>query len=406
MLILLEKSLARLARGWRHSWLALTLAGLFLALLSGCGAQTRGGALQPPAVGIPGAETPAQEPDADAADPLNSRFDLERPTPDPYLSPLQTTGHGARISLAVVETWISVIGADVSEALIESIAASSYQLVVIDFIPSLKGSENYPIAGAVQRMQDGGRLVFAYLDVGEVEDYRTYWQPQWRIGDPAWILGEDPDGWAGNYPAAYWEAGFQALWPRILEQVAAAGFDGVYLDWVGGHADEQVQQAAKLAGLDPVAAMADWVAQLAWLLRSQDPSLLIIAQNPGELITQLGFGELVDAIAQEHLWFDGGQGNHPPGDCPLPASEEDVGTPAYLAALPPACLLSYLREPHGSLHSCSRQIIDQLAAAGLPIFTIDYALDPRNVTWIMRESRSYGFIPFVGGRQLDRYVGQ
>ena len=38
------------------------------------------------------------------------------------------------------------------------------------------------------------------------------------------------------------------------------------------------------------------------------------------------------------------------------------------------------------------------------IFSVDYALEPENVSWVYETSRGLGFVPFVGNRALDRYV--
>jgi len=41
---------------------------------------------------------------------------------------------------------------------------------------------------------------------------------------------------------------------------------------------------------------------------------------------------------------------------------------------------------------------------GLPIFTVDYALEEENIAWVYETSRSLGYIPFVSNRALDQYV--
>ena len=38
------------------------------------------------------------------------------------------------------------------------------------------------------------------------------------------------------------------------------------------------------------------------------------------------------------------------------------------------------------------------------IFSVDYALEPENVSWVYETSRGLGFVSFVGNRALDRYV--
>jgi len=82
--------------------------------------------------------------------------------------------------------------------------------------------------------QNGGkRMVIAYMSIGEAEDYRYYWQPEWDSNPPSWLKGENPH-WEGNYKVEYWDP----LWQQIifgtdssyLDKILDAGFDGVYLD--------------------------------------------------------------------------------------------------------------------------------------------------------------------------------
>ena len=41
---------------------------------------------------------------------------------------------------------------------------------------------------------------------------------------------------------------------------------------------------------------------------------------------------------------------------------------------------------------------------GVPVFTVDYALEPANVAWVYETSGGLGFVPFASNRALDRYV--
>jgi cysteinyl-tRNA synthetase len=71
------------------------------------------------------------------------------------------------------------------------------------------------------------------LSIGEAEDYRYYWQTDWRTGNPSWIAEENPD-WEGNYKVKYWEPEWQDIIygnnNSYLIRILGAGFDGVYLD--------------------------------------------------------------------------------------------------------------------------------------------------------------------------------
>ena len=49
-------------------------------------------------------------------------------------------------------------------------------MVVLDYIPSVVGDEDYPMAEVIARLHETNKLVIAYIDIGEAEDYRAYWQ--------------------------------------------------------------------------------------------------------------------------------------------------------------------------------------------------------------------------------------
>lgn len=332
-------------------------------------------------------------------------------------APVQTDGNdmhqaARREHLQDIRHWLYLIDVNLEPAVVEQIASSDHQMVVLDHIPSEANNEDYPMGAVIARMHSAAtpKLVLAYIDIGEAESYRTYWQPGWRIGDPAWILGDDPDGWAENYPVAYWYDAWQTIWLDVggqLDDILDAGFDGVYLDWVEAYDDERVQAMAEAEGLDAREEMVWWVTDIAEHLRSQKPEALVIAQNAAELAESDAYVAVIDAIAQEQVWFDGGADNQPPGDCPLPRTEDEVETRAYRRSLSPACRRQHDRYPESTLHVSSDYYLAQLRAArakGLPIFTVDYALDPDNVAWVYATSRAYGFTPFVSSRALDRFV--
>lgn len=331
------------------------------------------------------------------------------PSQDPPLTNRPADGVS---SLAEVETWLYLIDVNLDQATVDQISASSYQMVVIDFIPSEANNTDFPITEIVEDWQNATqpKLVIAYIDIGEAEDYRSYWQSDWRIGNPEWILGADPDGWEGNFPVAYWHDDWHDIWlgsGGMIEAIVEAGFDGIYLDWVEAYSDENVVAAAGQDAVDPVEEMIWWVDDLAQAARNQNPEFLVISQNAAELAEFDDYIEIIDAIAQEQVWFDGGADNQPPGDCPLPRTEQDVDTMAYRDSLSVACRRQFDEFPDSTLHVSSEWYLDYLSLAqskGLPIFTVDYALEPQNIEWVYRTSRSLGFIPFVSNRALDQYV--
>lgn len=312
-----------------------------------------------------------------------------------------------------VERWLYLIDVNLEPDTVDEIVESDHDLVVLDFIPSEQQNTDYPIGDVVDRLQqaDHQKLVLAYIDIGQAEDYRVYWEEDWRIGDPDWIVANDPDGWEGNFPVAYWREEWQAIWlgeDGLVGQIVDAGFDGVYLDWVEAYSDENVATAARRDSIDPADEMTAWVAALAETGRNIDSEFLVVAQNAAELAAaDADYRAVIDAVAQEQVWFDGAANNDPPGDCPLPSTDELIDTETYEATLNEECLQQYLDFPDSTLHVSSEGYLislDAVRAAGLPVLTVDYATDPDNVQFVLETSRARGFVPFVGTRLLDAYV--
>jgi cysteinyl-tRNA synthetase len=313
-------------------------------------------------------------------------------------------------ALAAVTRWVYYLGFEPDDAALRQMAASDYDLIVIEPIFTDRENQDFPMAQVIAGLHnsDQPKQVVAYIDIGQAEDWRDYWQPGWGVGRPEWIIANDPDGWEGNYPVAFWHEEWQNIWlePQngYLQRLLDAGFDGVYLDWVEAYSDENVMAAAAAAGVDPEVEMVEWVRRLGDYGRTRSPDFLVIAQNSAELVENDTYVSLIDGLAQEQTWFDGAADNNPPGDCPLPATDADVDTPAYYNALSPGCQRLYAEFPDSTLHVSSDSYLYYLTMArdkGLPVFTIDYAVQPDNVSWIYATSRRHGFIPFTSERALD-----
>jgi len=315
-------------------------------------------------------------------------------------------------NLTDIAHWLYLIDVNLEPDTVEQIAASEHDMVVLDFIPSEKNNRDYPMATVVSQLHNAAhpKLVIAYIDIGQAEEYRTYWQPGWDIGNPDWIVGADPDGWEGNFPVAYWYDEWREIWlgaDGYLQAILETGFDGVYLDWVEAYSDENVVALAQQEGVDPVQEMIWWVGDITDFSQTQKPDFIIISQNAAELAENDEYLDIIDAIAQEQVWFDGGADNVPPGDCPLPRTDAEIDTTAYRDSLSPECREVYENFPDSTLHVSSEEYLHYLTLAhdkGVTIFTVDYAMKPDHIAWTYQTSQTLGFIPFVGNRALDRYV--
>ncbi len=122
-----------------------------------------------------------------------------------------------------------------AEDMVGAVSAGDFDVVIID--PFFRNDR--PLAAAeieqMQRKPSGGRrLMLAYLNVGAAENWRYYWQSDWRTGSPTW-LGET---YSDDYPDEFWARYWREEWHDIiygsndsyLRRVLNQGFDGVFLD--------------------------------------------------------------------------------------------------------------------------------------------------------------------------------
>lgn len=123
-----------------------------------------------------------------------------------------------------------------SEDLLSKISETNYDILIIDlFDNDGKKLTEHNISHLRRKANGGSRLVFAYMSIGEAEEYRHYWKSDWESHPPLWLDEENPN-WEGNYKVKYWEPGWKKLIlgkpDSYLDMILESGFDGVYLDIV------------------------------------------------------------------------------------------------------------------------------------------------------------------------------
>ena len=85
----------------------------------------------------------------------------------------------------------------------------------------------------VQKLRKKHPTVLAYVSIGEAEDYRYYFIPEWKKNPPTW-MGRNNPNWTGNIKVKYWDPAWQKIILEYVDRVSRIGFDGVYLDIVDG----------------------------------------------------------------------------------------------------------------------------------------------------------------------------
>lgn len=312
------------------------------------------------------------------------------------------------ISLDDVTYWGYQIAGISEQGVVDALVASHYDMLVLEPTRTDWSSDDryFDTKGMVNRIKNSKasdgvhrKLVVAYLDIGEAEDWRWYWTwstdwnclPPMPSDWPDYIVACDPDGWSGNYPVAYWNPDWQDImihgnnqgshpdrdYLSVIDEVIKDGFDGIYLDWVEGYENTDVVAAATADGVDPASEMITFIQEMRTYAAARKPNFIVIQQNAAALSD--GHPELfnqIDAIAQEAIWYDG-------------VADVVWGDPGgYDHVNEPALVNYYLG------------FLDGYLDAGLPVFDCEYALGHAAAAYAKSEGK--GYVPYVTQRSLSR----
>lgn len=269
---------------------------------------------------------------------------------------------------------------------IDRLAQSDRSLVVVD--RAFRGRESPWSLAEIASLRHTApqRAVLAYLSIGEAEDYRAYWRPDWRPpagkrakrgGRPSFLLGENPH-WAGNYRVRYWDRAWQRVILDDVDGLLAQGFDGAYLDIVDGFQffeHDPVAATWTANARNPVSGqsyrrdMVDWVLRLARHARDRRPGFLLVPQNGAALTRFDDYLDAIDGIAVEDLY-----------------TLDDV--------------------PQEAEHTRSVSAdLARVAAAGKPVFVVEYARDEALRAAARRAAADAGYRLLFAARELDG-IGQ
>ena len=289
-----------------------------------------------------------------------------------------------------ISTWMYQIQWLDDNVAIDELDATLYDMLVVEPGHNFKTDvydTNYLVSSLKQKPNGDERLLLAYIDIGQAEDYRTYWLSTWEaptetsIGSPNFLLTFDPDGWSGNYPVAYWNLEWQNIWlgtNGIIEKLAQFGFDGVYLDWVEGYDDDKVREAALTQGRNPENEMMLFIQRIRDLGKSFNSDFLVVPQNAPYLLDAdpAFYVSIIDALATEDTWFYG-EGDVPWGN---PNAGDLSGG-----------------ERHAGDYSTANRIAQskKYLDLGIPVFSVDYCISESNAEQTYINAYENGFIPLV-----------
>lgn len=321
-----------------------------------------------------------------------------------------------KMQLADVKHWTYNIQDVHTDRQYDQLTDTNYDMYVLEVAVTEQGRRDYDIAGLVYDIRQHNialrgldPIILAYVDVGQAEDWRWYWRTPWRIGDPRWILGADPNDWAGNYPVAYWHPTWQDIvidgyrGRSHVQESIDAGFDGIYMDWVEAFSDDDVVDTIKAeldigrsaAQREAARRMLRFIEKIRDSAREQDPDYLIVAQNASDLhgYNPERYEAVVDAIALEAIWWDGVNGD---GDDDGVGAFDDWDDPK-----------GYNVRTNKLYPRWTEEVLGHLEAMGgrLPVFCAEYAQDrdgEQRATEVYERLAPGVCVPYATRRALAR----
>ncbi len=225
----------------------------------------------------------------------------------------------------------------------------------------------------VNELKKTGKTVFSYLSIGEAENYRTYWQSNWRRNNPDFILDENKN-WRGNFRVKFWDKNWQNIIISKAKIIAQMGFNGVYLDIIDGYQQPSVIAAYPSNKQQLRQEMENFVIRISNATKQINPSFKIIPQNAVELIglennknaPNLNYLRAIDGMGVEDLWFD--------DDKIADWTKWDLR-------------LIRIAQQHGKF-----------------ILATSYPTNPGNQATFLNNALKEKLIPFVGKRELSKQV--
>lgn len=239
-------------------------------------------------------------------------------------------------------------------------------ILVIDY--SYDGTnETVYSKSEISFIKSQGTIVYAYLSIGEAEDYRFYWNTSWNINPPDWILDENPE-WPGNYLIKYWSNEWKSILSSYLDIILRQGFDGIYLDKIDSY------YTLSYYGYSLNYTAREMYRLVKWIRDYVGNQTRIILQNGEDIIDfEPDILNYINGWGIEDLFYNGRD------------------------------------KVNGDEVKYRLKHIKEIKSHGLPVYVIDYIFT-RIQDWRIYDfhlkCRYYGLIPYVGyvDRELDEIV--
>ena len=167
----------------------------------------------------------------------------------------------------------------INDPVLNNIKNSPFNLVVID--SELNGQSL--TSSQLKPLQEKNKKIFAYVSLGQAEDYRSYWKKAWFKTKPAW-LGDENRLWKGNYTVNdLMSKEWTDISKLILTSIINAGFDGIVISGIGTQKNSNI-----------------YLQRVSEFIKRKNPDFKIIIQDYFPIILMTH----IDGVLKQNLVFN------------------------------------------------------------------------------------------------------
>ncbi len=185
----------------------------------------------------------------------------------------------------------------------------TFDLIVMDY--SANGSADAKYSSAdITKIKQSGKKTFAYISIGEAENYRTYWKSDWSQNPPAWLGPENPQ-WPGNFKVRFWYPEWQNIISDYIKDIYDQGFDGIYCDiidayyfWKTEHPEEPKADSLMMQFIVNIRNLITTLGTRPFYIIPQNGESILHEQNVTDELRKKFFNA-IDAIGVEDVFFHG-----------------------------------------------------------------------------------------------------
>jgi cysteinyl-tRNA synthetase, unknown class len=215
----------------------------------------------------------------------------------------------------------------------------------------------------VSTMESGGGAVLGYFDVGEAENFRSYFSSL-----PSSVLGPQNPDWPGDFQVQYWTPTWLAVAENYIQTMINQGYNGAFLDVVSEAETSWAQKNAPASQGGAEGAMITLVEELAAYARAKDPNFQIWINAAGAepMLANSGFVSTINGAFEEELFY------------------QDNGSP----------------EPSSDV-SDNLKLLDNLVNAGKPVVAVEYVTGAATVAAVQAKAAAAGIGYYIASPNLQ-----